>query len=368
MLVLQFSWAPAREIDRLFHLASALDISYFHQPVNRSRGRAWGTLQVVWEGSHHIQDLVVQENISVLVPRSTLPAWMVNRIFSSLRKKGVQLLFDADGFPIQERIDFSGLNPKEIEARLLQFQEKQIIQEAAGVLVRSHRAKASLLQRFQDKSPDSFFVLTNGRDPEHFFFDPGKRASLREELGIQPQEMCWVYVGSLGPAYAYQEMMDLFDRVQEKLGNLRFLFLPNDLDFAKDQLISRFPDRLILRKVPFSEVPGYLSAADFGLNFRKSAPSLKALFPIKLGEYLLCGLPVFASREVGDTEDWVAQVSGIVAVDLQSDQLLATVLQAMETSPKNPERIRNEALPIFSLDHSLSAYREALDYLKPHTG
>jgi len=53
----------------------------------------------------------------------------------------------------------------------------------------------------------------------------------------------------------------------------------------------------------FADIPDFLAAGDLGLSFRKPAPSLAGLSPIKLGEYLLMGMPVIASKGVGDTEE-----------------------------------------------------------------
>ena len=44
---------------------------------------------------------------------------------------------------------------------------------------------------------------------------------------------------------------------------------------------------------------------------RRSSFSMRAVAPIKLGEYLLCGLPALASPGVGDT-DAIAADAGLL--------------------------------------------------------
>src|SRR5690606_31076769 len=60
---------------------------------------------------------------------------------------------------------------------------------------------------------------------------------------------------------------------------------------------------IILKKVPVSEVSDYLNAADLGFGLRQPTYSMQGVAPIKLGEYLLTGLPVIASKGIGDTTE-----------------------------------------------------------------
>lgn len=45
-----------------------------------------------------------------------------------------------------------------------------------------------------------------------------------------------------------------------------------------------------------------LRNSDVGLNFRRACPSTKAIFPIKISEYLLSGVPVISSKNIGDLD------------------------------------------------------------------
>ena len=52
--------------------------------------------------------------------------------------------------------------------------------------------------------------------------------------------------------------------------------------------------------MPPQIVPQYLGCADLGLALRQPNFSAHSVAPIKLGEYLMCGLPVVATAGIGD--------------------------------------------------------------------
>jgi len=56
-----------------------------------------------------------------------------------------------------------------------------------------------------------------------------------------------------------------------------------------------------------SEINEIYNAADFGILFRDEILTNKVASPTKLAEYLLAGLPVLISREVGDYSELVSK-------------------------------------------------------------
>lgn len=363
-LVLQFSWARKEKIDKLESLARSLNIEFIHVSIPRSKGRYLGTLQTIWKGRKLLKNLISTRKIDAILPRSTMPAFIVNSISSFLKRSGIKIIFDADGFPIQERIDYSGLSPDSIQAKIQLRQEYRIIRDSDAVITRSQSAIEIHLKNHGFSTRTKFFSVRNGRDPFFFSFNPEKRKDIRTSLGISNSETCWAYVGSLGSAYAYEEMISIFDTFQSQLGNLKLLVLANDYEFAKMNLKSDFEDRLLIRKVPFSEVPEYLSAADWGISLRKTAPSLAGIFPIKLGEYLLSGLPVLATLNTGDSQNLLQNQDFVISVDLENDQSWGRLLEQYKQS-KIPERriIQHFAEAHFGLAACIRDYEKVLNFV-----
>jgi len=362
--VFQFSWAKDSELSRLINLGEDLGIKYIHHPISRENGRMKGSLHALWQGRRLIKRMIDNEGYQLIMPRATMPAILVNSLYFFLKKRNIKIVFEADGFPIQERIDFSGLNPDSLQARLLLKQEKRMLVLANAVLTRSKKAIDIHVDRIGEGQRPKFYAAANGRKPDFFKFSKEKRSEIRKSLGLSESEICWIYVGSLGPAYGEEDLMSLFDLAQKRFGNLHLLVLPNDLDYAKENLRTEFSDRVHILNVPFKEIPYYLSAADIGLNFRKNAASLSGLFPIKLGEYLLCGLPILGSLNMGDAESILGDQSFVLNLDLDSVEDWEGRLERLPSLLQEDRlAIRGFAIEHFSLDSSVNTYLEALNSL-----
>ncbi|WP_197687260.1 hypothetical protein [Aquiflexum balticum] len=85
--VMQFSWAGAAEVKRIGKLAEEMGLHYSHQPIHRRPLAVLGALLSVYRGVFHIRNYVKEHQINLLMPRSTMPAMMVNRLKDWLKGK-----------------------------------------------------------------------------------------------------------------------------------------------------------------------------------------------------------------------------------------------------------------------------------------
>ena len=103
------------------------------------------------------------------MPRSIMPAFMANR----LHNINATLIFDADGLPLQERVDFSGLLQSSKQYQFLKREEDKILNKADLVLTRSEKAIQIHSKTIKAENNDKFSVVFNGRDT-NFWFSDGK--------------------------------------------------------------------------------------------------------------------------------------------------------------------------------------------------
>jgi hypothetical protein len=92
---------------------------------------------------------------------------------------------------------------------------------------------------------------------------------------------------------------------------------------------------------------------------------LAGLFPIKLGEYLLTGLPVLASIQVGDSMDWITERKELIGINLDDPDFAALAYndwQAMGSI--DSVELRNWAMSNFSLNCAIEDYLVALKSLE----
>ncbi|HSF56005.1 MAG TPA: hypothetical protein VLA71_19775, partial [Algoriphagus sp.] len=205
----------------------------------------------------------------------------------------------------------------------------------------------------------------NGRDPKLFKIDYAVRAKLRSELKYSENDLVWVYTGSLGPAYSWNQLLEIFRFFISKAESVKLLVLTRNSSYLNDKIPEELSERIQILSTDYSNIPDYLNVGDLGISLREPSPSLAGLFPIKLGEYLLTGLPVFASIQVGDTLEWKEKSKGIIGVDLSRKDFADHAYQDWKNMGLiNPIEIRNYALQEFSLENSVMDYLSALESLK----
>jgi glycosyltransferase involved in cell wall biosynthesis len=300
--VFQFTWADTARIAQTRLHCEAVGIKYRPYKVMR-QPKSLGAFLSALLGGFLIRKLVRNWSIDVLMPRSNLPA-----LASLVALRGVRLpvVFDADGLPLDERVEFAGDPPGGFSQRFLRDIEAEMVRRADRVLTRSERATEILFARGgAGIAKDKFHVVRNGRDATTF--SPGSEASrqaTRQDLGIALAAPLLVYAGSLGEQYCVREMLQLFEAVKRRHANARFLILSGSPELARVALAEQpaLVGATVVKSVPADEVPRYLACADLGLALRRHSFSMQAVAPIKIGEYLLCGLPVVATRGVGDTK------------------------------------------------------------------
>lgn len=361
--VLQFSWANTEKVLHLERVCHAAGVKYTHFDIQRKPHPLVGSLFTIYKGSNFIRKFVRQHSIDIIMPRSTFPAAMTLRALKEQKK--VKMVFDADGLPLEERVDFSRLNPSGIQYKLLKSIESKAIEQADVVITRTNAA-IEYLTRNKPVLRDKFFTVSNGRDID-FFSDSSQRESIRNLLGIANDALVLVYAGSLGPQYCVAEMLQVYHEVSVLNSNTYFFILTGNQGYLSESgLLDTENDNLIIKTVPFQKVPAYLAAADVALAIRQPTFSMKGVAPIKIGEYLLTKLPVVASAGIGDTEEILEdEASCFVLKDHEQDSLKAAATWAVDVYDKSNIKEEARALGIreFSLEKSIESYKIALSQL-----
>lgn len=301
--VLQFSWAKEEKVNQLSLLSESMGIRYNHFPVSKAIHPLMGTAFTVYRGKQFIRRYLKRHKIDIVMPRSTMPALMVNGLMSKWKNKKYKVVFDADGLPLEERLDFTELKVSDYQYKFLKAAETKMLLNADIILARTQKAINHHLGRIGESHRSKFHVVRNGRRAEQFRFSNEDRIRVREELGLSENDMLWVYAGTLGPQYVLKEMLEMFDKHLHLSQSSKFLVLSANGNYLQQHLPAHLRDKVVHKTPSFASIPSYLSAADIAFALRQPAWSMRGVSPIKLGEYLLMGLPVIASKGVGDTEN-----------------------------------------------------------------
>lgn len=358
--VIQFSWSEPYKISKIESTAVSMGIKYHHLKVIKKPTNSIGSIYSLFKGRKFIEKYIVAHSIDIVMPRSIMPALLVNK----LRMNGFKLVFDADGLPLEERIDFGQLQMNSFQYRYLKKQEDIILANADLVITRSKKSIHIHTESIGGKSFEKFSRVINGRDVD--FFKPNKlsRKNIRERLNIGPKETVFVYCGSLGPQYCLEEMIEIFTRYQEQNINCKFLILTTNIAYAERFIPISKKELFIVKKILFNEVPMYLSAADIAFSLRIPRYSMRGVFPIKLAEYLLMGLPVITSKGIGDTEDLLKDAPGCFIFNHFSRKSMHLVFEfILQVQDVDHKKIRAFAVKNFSLERSANQYIKAFDKL-----
>lgn len=363
--VVQFTTAGREKRLMLSRVAAEAGIRYTPFAVPRSTPLT--TAAMIVAGGWLVNRISAGDRAETIMARSTIPAAMALRAIA--RSARTRLLFDADGFMPDERVDFSSWSPSSLSYRILREVEAQAARRASSVLVRSQWAKDTLLARAgAGTAPEKFSVVRNGRDPG--VYRPGNRgeaASCKERLGMPAHAPLLVYAGSLGGKYLFADMLRFFEVVLRQRGDTRLLVLTADLELARRAVAAASlpAESVKLRQVRPAEVPEYLMAADLGLALIAPTFSMRGVSPIKVGEYLLCGVPALCTGGVGDLD---AQLQGAHAGrtlgDLGAESLRQAAAWFLDEVLPNRERYRQGArsagIDFFAHDAAVASYLTAL--------
>ncbi|WP_222929742.1 glycosyltransferase [Synechococcus sp. SYN20] len=365
--VLQFTWADPKGLSRVRSACERAGIPYRSISLWR-RPVGFGSLIGVLIGGRLIQKLLRSWAIDVVMPRSTLPALAT---LCALRTQTFPVVFDADGLPLDERVDFAGASPSGLVYRLLRDVEAEMVRISNVVLARSSKAAEILLARAgAGTAPDKFKIVRNGRDPENFApVTAAERSFTRRELGFDDSTPVLVYAGSLGDQYCINEMLVLFAAVKRRRADSKLLILSGSPEIACAALASKksLADATSILSVSSDDVPRYLACADLGLSLRRRSFSMEAVAPIKVGEYLLCGLPVIASKGIGDTNVLSSEIAFLLekmdgtALERAAEWFCTTVIPVRATFV---DHCRSVGLKYFSLDACKASYLSAFDRLR----
>lgn len=356
--IMQFTWAEEEKTTALKKAAEGFGIRYTAVHVLKKPVASLGSMITLFTSSGKIEKYIKEHQIDTVMLRSTFPALMVSKI----KNRNFKIIFDADGLPIEERVDFAGLKKESRQYRWMKGIETRMLKLADHVITRSQKAVDIHLQILGEEFRSKFSVVLNGRNTEQFGYDQDKRTAVRERLGIG-NALLFVYAGSLGPQYCFQEMLEVFENYAAT-HPAHFLILTGNTEFAESQIPAVLHSSITIKKVPVEEVPDYMNAADFAFALRQPSFSMQGVAPIKLGEYLLCGLPVLASKGIGDSEAILQHFKDCLLYDHRkgmADQLPEILTFAENAIFADRSGINGTAQQFFSLEAAAESYRKALE-------
>jgi glycosyltransferase involved in cell wall biosynthesis len=305
------------------------------------------TIYDVANGVRYGRMLVRHNGIEMVHARSHIAA----TIALALKKRfDLKMIFDVRGLMAEEYVDAGHWRAGGIPYRLTKAMESRAFAAADGIVTLTEKIWP-LIRDWKGLSNRE--VVPCCTDLEVFRYSEEERARVRTELDLHDRFVL-VYSGSVGGWYLADKMADLFVELIKMKPNSHFLWLTGGPGKLIQGLMSERginPGQFSVRTVRPVDVPGYLCAADAGIAFYKPAFSRLATSPVKLAEYLACGLPVIINAGVGDSDDLVAdQKLGAVVNDFNELEYRRALLEIGDlTSEDTRHRARQAAERFFDV-------------------
>ncbi|MFC1667379.1 glycosyltransferase family 4 protein [Candidatus Omnitrophota bacterium] len=317
------------------------------------------TIYDIFQGVIYTFYLLHKYNFEVIHARMIVPA----AICLVLRRfKTFKWLYDMRGLVAEEYVGHGSWKKNGVKFRLVKFVEKLCLLNADFISVLTYKQKNFISNSGYLKNKNlNVDIVPCCVDIDRFRLEPGKNSAIAKELKLE-DKFVLIYLGSLGTCYLLPEMIDYFLCLRRSFKNAFFLFVTN----GKSQIILKETDRMGLEKedfniisVPFDKVPEVLSLCDVGIYFINPYDKFGS-FPIKLSEYLACGLPVVINRGIGDSDDIVKRDNlGCVIEGFGADNYIKSIYQLNELLREKDNlrlRCRKVAENDFSLEMGSGKY------------
>lgn len=301
-------------------------------------------------------------------------SYIVALIGNSFKKKyGIPFIFDMRGFFADERIDGGIWNQKSFIYRLVYryFKEREatFLTNADYTICITYEARREIhTWRSIAGQPLPIEVIPCCSDSVMFDYkavDPLQQDKTRKELHINTSDFILTYVGAVGTWYMLDEMLDFFKRLSGEYTSAKFLFItaedPKNI-LAKAAGKGIDTSKLIIKKVPYRDVPLYLSLSTVSIFFIKPLYSKKASSPTKLGEIMHMGIPIICNSHVGDTDKIITETgAGAIVRTFNTDDYDYLISRIPDLLSVPKEQIRNAAIMIFGLEKGVQKYKTVYD-------
>lgn len=275
---------------------------------------------------------------------------------------GTRLFADADGPLSQEYVDAGVWKEGSVGHRVTAWGERRAMELADVVAVLTHHRQSEIEPWLSDTP---VYVLPCAVDLRRFRPTVERREALRRELGVQGR--VFVYAGKPGGWYATEEMVAFMAAAKQVFDPLTLLILTGEDPAEFAALCEEAEIPFVTRSVSPAEMPAYLSSADVGLCFLHPFPSKLACSPIKLGEYLGCGLPVVSTSGCGDYDQLIeAERVGVVVESggREAYPAAARELERLLTDVSLSKRCRSAAERFVGLEEVVAPrYSEIYEHL-----
>jgi len=178
---------------------------------------------------------------------------------------------------------------------------------------------------------------------------------IRKKLGVNEDEILLVYSGSDALWQSFYELDRIVYSLMNSDNRIKIMFLTKEYPINMN-IIRKYKSKIIHRWESPSEVPLFLSGADYGLLIREYSVTNNVSAPTKFAEYLFSGLKIIISSCVGDYSAFVERNECGLVIDENNKMNI----RLSKVSAKEKKRMRGLSIKYFSKDRYRQEYNKII--------
>ncbi len=316
--------------------------------IPTSLHKRFNSFRIIVNGIFACIKIVQKKKINVIHGRSNLPS-IIGLLVSLFYR--VRLLYDIRGLVSDELTN-------KLRARIEKSFEKYLIKNADSIVVVSNAFKQFLIHHYHYSNLyKKINVIENSFSEERFTYSEELRITRRKKFHLD-DKLVMVYSGLSVYWQRFDLVLQTYKSLKSLKNNVYLLVISYDPEI--ERVISESginKEDYAVYNLAASQVNNYLAMGDFAILFRDNGNRSRVSAPIKLGEYLACGLPVLATPNIGDTESILCKYkTGIILDDeMKIKSRLLDIISLLE-NPEIRVNCRKTAEESFSLKRSAAKY------------
>ena len=291
------------------------------------------------------------------------------------KKYRTKLVFDMRGFWADERVEGGIWNVENLVYNYIyqyfKYQEKQFLKQADCIisLTQSAKEEMGIWERTEGKFAPIEVIPCCA---DLGLFDRKKVAMeqvslVKNELGIMPEHLTLLYLGSIGTWYMLKEMLAFYGVLLQYRPKSRFLIITRDSPKQIRVLAKRMNipiDKLIITSAERDALPSYVAVAHLSVFFIRPVFSKKASSPTKQGELMAMGIPIICNAGVGDTAKIIQKTEAGAVIANFTTSSYQSICENLDRILAIPEKeIRSGAQQFFSLENGVESYSQVYEKL-----
>ncbi len=274
------------------------------------------------------------------------------------RQNKVVSVYDVRGVSVEEVAMRRG-GKKGMAYKIIHWFSRKEINKSNRLSCVTHSLKSWIERLTGRKDVTVIPCCVNGNK---MYFDSNSRERIRKKYGFDRDNKVICYAGGLSVWQRISDIVKLFASVAKINDAYRFLFVTKEIDHLKN-IILRYNlplERCVVVSCSYKDVHEYLSAADAGIIMRDDNIVNNVACPVKIGEYLSCGLPIILTRGISDYSRMIAE-SGVGIVIEENNNIAQQIIEFLE-QPDFGMR-RNRAISLSKEQFSFNGYLEEFEKL-----